>query len=147
MGKYLAFCLGCMFLVLSLCIVSHARAGDDYSRHYSSRHHSATDKGLFQVTLIVHDVDLNVGMNSFDILVLDKDRREVEGAEVTIMPWMPDMGHGVETNAAVSYKGDGVYHVDDLEANMPGHWEFRVWIKTGKAEDTVTFSFPSIPIK
>jgi YtkA-like len=64
----------------------------------------------------------------------------VDGLAITVVPWMPDMGHGASVTPTVTATGGGRYVVSDVELFMPGKWELRTTI-AGPAEDSVTPSF------
>ncbi|MGA9755746.1 MAG: FixH family protein, partial [Desulfobaccales bacterium] len=80
--------------------------------------------------------------NTFDIIVHDKNGKEVTGAEINVVPWMPEMGHGVFDKPVVKEKGGGTYSVENVVLIMEGRWEMRLKIKKDNAEDNVTFAFP-----
>jgi hypothetical protein len=101
-----------------------------------------TANGLYSVKIVIKDQALNVGVNTFDIIVHDKNGKEVTGAEINVVPWMPEMGHGVFDKPVVKEKGGGTYNVENIVLIMEGRWEMRLKIKKDNAEDNVTFAFP-----
>ena len=101
-----------------------------------------TANGLYSVKIVIKDQALNVGVNTFDIIVRDKNGKEVTDAEINVVPWMPEMGHGVFDKPVVKEKGGGTYSVDNVVLIMEGRWEMRLKIKKDNAEDNVTFAFP-----
>jgi hypothetical protein len=52
------------------------------------------------------------------------------GATVSILLWMPAMGHG-SSPVTVTPQGEGVYSVSKAYFIMPGDWEVRVQLKQG----------------
>jgi len=58
------------------------------------------------------------------------------GLGITIVPFMPSMGHGSATTPAVVDQGDGVYLVNDVVMAMPGSWQLRTTID-GACSDTI----------
>lgn len=61
----------------------------------------------------------------------------VEGATVTVSPWMPSMGHGIAEDPEVTEAGDGLYDATFL-VPMSGTWELRVHtVVAGAEEDDV----------
>lgn len=99
-----------------------------------------TGNGLFSVELVTKNAGLQVGVNTFDVIVRDKSGKNVTGAEITVVPWMPEMGHGVFEKPVVKEKRDGTYGVENVIPIMAGHWELRLKIKKDNAEDNVTFA-------
>jgi putative copper resistance protein D len=100
-----------------------------------------TGNGLYFVQIVIKDQALSVGVNTFDIIVRDKKNKEVTGAEIDVVPWMPEMGHGVFDKPLVKEKGGGTYSVENVILIMEGQWELRLKIEKDKAESYVTFSF------
>jgi len=47
---------------------------------------------------------------------------------ITMVPFMPAMGHGAATTPAVVDEGSGVYVADDVVMAMPGTWQLRTTI-------------------
>ena len=67
----------------------------------------------------------------------------IDGLSITVVPWMPAMGHGTSLVPTVSAQGKGVYEIDQLSLFMGGEWELRLAI-TGPYQDTAnpTFNVP-----
>jgi hypothetical protein len=103
-----------------------------------------TEKGLFSVEMVIKEKDLKVGVNTLDIIVHDKNDKDVVGADIAVVPWMPEMGHGVFESPVVKERGGGLYSVDNIILIMGGRWELRVKIRKGAVADTVTFNFPDV---
>ncbi len=101
-----------------------------------------TANGLYSVKIVIKDQALQVGVNTFDVVLQDKNGKEVTGAEMNVVPWMPEMGHGVFDKPVVKEKGGGTYSVENVVLIMEGRWEMRLKIKKDNAEDNVTFAFP-----
>jgi hypothetical protein len=99
-----------------------------------------TANGLYSVQIAIKDKDLKVGVNTFDISVHDKNGKEVTGAEIDVVPWMPEMGHGVFDKPVVKEKGGGTYSVENVILIMGGQWELRLKIRNNSVESYVTFS-------
>ena len=66
-----------------------------------------------------------------------------DGLTVSVVPWMPDMGHGASITPSVAVDGDGRYVISDVELYMPGKWQLRTTI-AGAANDSAmpTFEIP-----
>jgi hypothetical protein len=101
-------------------------------------------KGLFDVDLDVKGWGgIEVGKNIVILTVTDALGKAVEGAEIEIKPWMPEMGHGIPINPGVHELGSGKYRAN-VPLTMEGLWEVRITIKAGSKEDTITFLFKDV---
>lgn len=113
-------------------------------KHYKESSFKTTDKGLFGVELLVQGNQLTTGTNKIDIIIHNRDNRDVPGAELTVTPWMPSMGHGVFGKTTVKERGGGMYSVENVDLIMGGHWELKIRVKKGDLEDEATFDFPDV---
>ncbi|HAM53584.1 MAG TPA: hypothetical protein DCP92_23915 [Nitrospiraceae bacterium] len=115
-----------------------------HTKHYEQSLFKITEKGLFSVEMVIKENELKAGVNSLDIIVHDKNDKDVVGAKITVAPWMPEMGHGVFEKPVVRERGGGLYSVDNIILIMGGRWELRIKIKKGAVEDSVSFDFPDV---
>ncbi len=122
--------------------VDHHQA--EFAKHFEDSTLQFTEKGMFGVEMVIPDKKLSTGINELDLIVHDKEHGDIEGATVTVTPWMPEMGHGAFSATEVTEKGGGLYKVDNIVMIMGGHWELRVDIKQGDMEDKMVFDFPFI---
>jgi len=126
---------------------AHAAPGHaktDFAKHFEDSTLLFTEKKMFGVELVIPNEKLSTGINEIDLIVHDIEHRDIEGATVTVTPWMPEMGHGAFSPNEVMEKSGGLYSVSNLVMVMGGHWELRVDIKKGDMEDRVVFDFPFI---
>jgi FtsP/CotA-like multicopper oxidase with cupredoxin domain len=142
-----------VILVVAMTLLASVAHGDE--KHHDQKHgkvtkHRAgsmmlkTKNGLFSVEMSIHNKRFLVGVNAVDIIVHDRDGRDVTGADITFTPWMPEMGHGVFDPPVVVEKGKGLYRVENIALVMGGHWEIRIKVKRGDATDNVVFDFPYV---
>jgi len=117
-----------------------------HTKHYEHSLFKVTEKGLFSVEMVVKEKELKVGVNTLDVIIHDKNDKDVVGAEITVVPWMPEMGHGVFEKPVVRERGGGLYSGENIILIMEGHWELRMKIGKGTVEDTVTFDFPNVKV-
>jgi hypothetical protein len=103
-----------------------------------------TEKGKYIVEMVIKDKELKLGNNSIDILIRDSDGKGVEGLAITIQPWMPDMGHGIDIQPIIYEKGSGKYTLDNVYISMSGHWELRIDIARQGIKDHAVFDFANI---
>ena len=81
------------------------------------------------------------GTNDLDLDVVRVDSEEpVLGLALSMVPFMPAMGHGSAVVPHCSEAGDGHYRCDDVVLSMPGLWELRTTL-AGAASDAVVFRF------
>lgn len=119
----------------------------EFTKHYEDSMFQVSKSRMFSVELVTKEHHLKEGVNTVDIIIHDKEDRDVVGADVEVVPWMPDMGHGVPEKPDVMEKGGGLYSVENIVLMMGGHWEIRVQIKSGGVEDAVVFDFPDVKAK
>jgi hypothetical protein len=80
------------------------------------------------------------GLTNFQLTVTDADGNAVSGLQLSVVPWMPQMGHGTSVTPVVKDVGDGVYQVTDVYLFMAGLWELRTNI-AGAMSDSVAPQF------
>jgi hypothetical protein len=101
-------------------------------------------KGKYRLDVTITSGELKLGKNALDITVRDAGNRLVEGADIQISPWMPDMGHGVDIKPSITEKGRGLYLVENIYIFMDGHWELRMDIEKAGVRDNIVFDFPQV---
>jgi hypothetical protein len=80
------------------------------------------------------------GVASVEYRVADVNQTPVDGLTISVVPWMPDMGHGASTTPTVQAMGNGRYVITNVELFMPGRWDLRTTI-SGSSDDSVTPEF------
>jgi cytochrome c peroxidase len=134
-------------LVCILCLASLAGATDEkvegFTKHYAESLFVVSEKGAFGVE-VLFKAEPRVGKNEADIIVHDKDDKDVTGAEVSVEPWMPMHGHGSGSIPTVNERGGGAYSSDNVAFIMPGEWELRVTVKAGGVEDRAVFTLTAV---
>jgi len=76
-----------------------------HTKHYEQSLFKIMEKGLFSVEMVIKEKELKVGVNTLDIIVHGKNDKDVVGAKITVVPWMPEMGHGVFEMPVVRERG------------------------------------------
>jgi hypothetical protein len=76
-------------------------------------------RGANQIELQIHATDTGV---------------PVDGLEVSMLPFMPAMGHGAATHPQASALGNGRYQVDNVSLPMSGLWELRTTISGAQSD-------------
>lgn len=80
------------------------------------------------------------GLTDVELRIEDASGEPVDGLDVAVEPWMPDMGHGASTHPEVTAAGDGRYIASKVSLFMPGRWELRATLG-GALNDRVVLSF------
>ena len=135
-----------LIFILAGCTtaVKETTKHDEHKRHYEKSLYKVTEAENYSVEMMVEDKMFKVGVNAADVIIHDRNDREVVGAEITITPWMPEMGHGVFTPPSITERGGGLYRVEDVTLVMGGHWEMRIEISKDMIKDIVVFDFPDV---
>jgi hypothetical protein len=60
-----------------------------------------------------------------------------DGLDLSIVPWMPSMGHGTSVVPVVTAAGNGKYVVTQLVLFMAGHWELRTAMSGAVSDSAV----------
>ena len=110
----------------------------DFTRHYENSLFKKTEAGAYSVEMMIKDKMFDVGVNAADIIIHDRNDKEVVGADITFTPWMPEMGHGVFTAPGITERGGGLYRVEDVTLVMGGFWEMRIEIEKDNVKDIST---------
>ena len=70
---------------------------------------------------------LTRGANVFEVRVTAvQGGQPLDGLGVSLVPWMPAMGHGTPVTSVIRPQGSGRYLVENVTFFMPGHWLLRM---------------------
>jgi len=83
------------------------------------------------------------GTNALTIEIRDAAGSPLDGATVTVTPWMPDHAHGSAARPVVTSLGGGRYRIDRVYLAMAGLWQIKVGVQpaTGGALEEAKFHF------
>jgi len=83
------------------------------------------------------------GTNTMTLEVVDAAGQPVDGATITVTPWMPDHAHGSAVKPVVTATGGGKYTVDEIYLAMAGLWQIKIGVQTagGGPLQEATFQF------
>jgi hypothetical protein len=101
-------------------------------------------KDLYKVEMRIAGKSLKLGKNNAEILVRDKNGKEVKGARITALPLVYQHGESTLVKPNVTEKSGGRYSIENIYIEIPGHWELKITIRKGDKEDIVTFDFPEV---
>jgi hypothetical protein len=84
----------------------------------------------------------SISDNVWTLQVADSGGTAVEGAAITVSPWMVEHGHPSPRQVQVTDSGGGSYVLDPVNFNMVGLWEVTIAATptSGDADEAV-FSF------
>jgi len=116
----------------------------EVAKHYDQSLAQWTDNKLFTIEMVIPEKELRMGVNSLELIVHDKDNKDIPDAEITVTPWMPTMGHGVMEKTMIMERGGGLYSVSNVVFSMTGHWQLLITVTKGGIEDKVVFDFPEV---
>lgn len=66
------------------------------------------------------------GDNRWTVRIEDAGGTPLSGLDVSVMPFMPDHGHGTPISASVTELGEGRYQLDPVNLFMRGYWRVRI---------------------
>jgi hypothetical protein len=69
------------------------------------------------------------GTNEMVFLVADLSGTPLDGATVTVVPWMPDHAHGSAMKPTTSALGGGLYRASSVSLTMAGLWQIKVAVQ------------------
>ena len=81
------------------------------------------------------------GTDTWTIRITDAAGTAQPGLSVSVLPFMPDHGHGTSVNASVTANNDGTYTVDPLYFFMPGVWRITFAVPPNQLNDVGEFFF------
>jgi YtkA-like len=83
------------------------------------------------------------GLVDVEITARDASSRPVSGLRVSVVPWMPAMGHGAATAVAVEPRDGGRYVARGIGLFMAGRWELRTSFEGAVHDDaTIPLQIP-----
>lgn len=76
------------------------------------------------------------GNNSLEFVLAEDDGAPLIGAQVTVTPFMPSMGHGSTQDPVVEETEDGNYLATNIVYTMNGEWRLTIDVETASLSDT-----------
>ena len=84
----------------------------------------------------------STGVNTFSLELVDATGAAIDGATLTVTPWMPDHAHGSSVKPGVVAAGGGMYTVSNVYLVMAGLWQVKVSVQRGPGDvEDATFQF------
>jgi hypothetical protein len=80
------------------------------------------------------------GSTEVELLVTDRDGAPIDDLALSVVPFMPDMGHAASTEPETRAPGGGHYEVAPVDMFMWGRWELLITID-GAVHDSAKVAF------
>jgi hypothetical protein len=137
-----------LLLLLAPCTAGAGEGhGGGQTRHKTGSFFMVTAGKHFSIEMELEGNALKEGENKAEIVIHDRNDKDVKGAAITLTPWMPGMGHGVP-EVPVVREEEGFfgsrYHVANLMISMGGHWEILVEVEKNGVKDGAVFDFADV---
>jgi hypothetical protein len=81
------------------------------------------------------------GTDTWTIQITNASGQAQAGLAASVLPFMPDHGHGSSVNATVTANADGTYTVTPLYLFMPGVWRVGFSVPANQQSDVGNFFF------
>jgi hypothetical protein len=81
------------------------------------------------------------GTDTWTLRITDAGGTAEDGLSVSVLPFMPDHGHGTSVNATVTANSDGTYTAAPLYFFMPGVWRITFSTPPNQLSDVADFYF------
>ena len=81
------------------------------------------------------------GNDTWTIKITDAQGNALSGLSASVLPFMPDHGHGTSVNASITPNSDGTYTVTPLYFFMPGVWRISFSVPPNQMSDVGNFYF------
>ncbi|MDE3795846.1 Auxin-binding protein [Sinorhizobium meliloti] len=135
-----------LLLAAPVVFVATAVAAGLFSRNIPSNLDLAlkkpTSAGLYIAAISPEQEPVTVGrMHAWTVTLTDAKGKSVNSATIGINGGMPQHGHGLPTEPAVTKSlGGGRFLVEGVKFNMPGWWEIDLAIDGPAGADSITFN-------
>jgi hypothetical protein len=122
---------------------SAACAADNRKDIYTAGLSKPTATGGLSITLMeATPAPPQKQSNALVLQVIDAAGKPVDGATLSVTPFMPDHGHGSSVKPTVMPMGGGVYDVSNVYLPMPGLWRLTVTVQMPNvAAEDAAFQF------
>jgi hypothetical protein len=81
------------------------------------------------------------GMNVLTVNITDGGGAPLDGATLTLVPFMPDHAHGSARKPLVTASGGGTYTITDIWLPMAGLWKLTITVQSNGATSEAAFQF------
>lgn len=96
--------------------------------------------GRLRIEVLAAAVPLRRGPQRLRIRVTEvATGKPIPSLALALQPWMPTMGHGLDSPARITPQGTSDFEISELDLFMPGAWELRLTL-SGSVEDKAVVS-------
>lgn len=127
------------FSIPNICLAMQHKA--EATGHSDMSLVKETKNKLFQLTIYTPQDGFKVGINELKLIIKAENGSAVTGANVSIKPWMPSMGHGVLGVPIIKETGAGIYTATNIGFSMSGLWQLMITVSQGGKSDEAIFEF------
>lgn len=122
--------------------MDHAAHGDEMPADLDLSTLRESENGHFVVSYVTDSESPQLNqLHSWTVHIEDANGEAVEDARVMISGDMPQHGHGLPTEPAVTQNlGNGDYLVEGMRFQMPGWWAVKFMVHAGGKNDSITFN-------
>jgi hypothetical protein len=114
----------------AITTMSTACAADNRKDIYAAGLAKETSTGALSIKLMeATPAPPQKQSNALVLQVVDAAGKPVDGATLSVTPFMPDHGHGSSVKPTVTPMGGGVYDVANVYLPMPGLWRLTVTVQ------------------
>jgi hypothetical protein len=136
-------------LALAACAAPTAPPGEKtykpkLMQHFEGTLFSSTERGAYTVELVCKPFPPVVGKNAADLIIHDYRARDIGGAEVEFVPWMPGEERASPESPAIKDTKIGLYVVENIVLDRPGKWVYRIRISHEGLEDSIVVRLPEL---
>ena len=124
------------------CSTSGDAPGGKLTKHFNGSLFATTDGGAFSIEVMLDDKEYDIGKDTIGIVVHNKHDRDISGAALTITHTEIATGRAAPAPTEIEDKQNGLYIISGLDLMREGVWRLDVGVKTGRAEDSVSFILP-----
>ncbi len=116
-----------LFTLFAACSSATPATGSDTSFPLEALQTLACDPNMLQIEVRTAPVQPpTTGLDGVEVVLTDpKTGDPVDGMQITLVPWMPLMGHGADLTPKLEAKGKGHYVFTNVNLFMPGEWQLR----------------------
>jgi len=132
----------------ALCIIGGCSSADASSDSFPETPYSSTTTASGKIAIALSTAPSqppNAGVDAVELILTDPTTgKPIDGEIITLVPWMPLMGHGTDMIPVVQPMGNGRYVVTDVNLYMPGEW-LLTFAFSGKVTESawkITFDVP-----
>jgi hypothetical protein len=124
-----SFVLGAALGLAATGCGSSGVPGCDFSDSAAALQSVTSTSGNLKIELWTSPQPPVRGVGCGKYLIKDAQGKPQDALTVSVLPYMPAMGHGLSVNPTVVPQGSGVYFLTNMYLPMPGEYELRTTLQ------------------